>query len=119
MIKGKNIGAFHTRSTARSDTLAYAWRSQKRGKLQHPGRGPVESSDRREGGSADSSEAASHAGSVAAVSAGGKGGDGLYQVRTPHLCAGFVVEDGQVTLCAPILRRKLLWWRMRAIRIGD
>src|SRR5262245_63263801 len=75
MIKGKNIGAFHTRSTARSDTLAYAWRSQKRGKIHHPGRSPVESSDRREGGSADSSEAASHAGSVAAVSAGGKGGE--------------------------------------------
>ena len=33
--------------------------------------------------------------------------DGLYQVTTPFLCAGFVVEDGRVTECAPILRKRL------------
>jgi hypothetical protein len=37
-------------------------------------------------------------------------GSGLYRVVTPHLCAGFVVEDGRVTRCAPILRRKLAYW---------
>lgn len=36
--------------------------------------------------------------------------DGLYGVRTSYLCAGFVVEGGRVTLCAPILRRKLDYW---------
>lgn len=32
--------------------------------------------------------------------------DGLYQVTTSYLCAGFIVENGYVTLCAPILRKK-------------
>ena len=32
--------------------------------------------------------------------------DGLYHVLTPRLCAGFVVENGKVTRCAPILRGK-------------
>lgn len=36
--------------------------------------------------------------------------DGLYRVVTPYLCAGFVVEHGNVTRCAPILRRKLAYW---------
>ena len=36
--------------------------------------------------------------------------DGLYGVHTSYLTAGFVVENGQVTLCAPILRRKLAYW---------
>lgn len=36
--------------------------------------------------------------------------DGLYQVTTSYLCAGFVVENGYVTLCAPILREKLHYW---------
>lgn len=36
--------------------------------------------------------------------------DGLYQVVTPYLCAGFVVEDGKVRRCAPILRRRLRHW---------
>jgi len=33
--------------------------------------------------------------------------DGLYRVETKHLCAGFVVERGVVTHCAPILRKKI------------
>lgn len=45
--------------------------------------------------------------------------DGLYRVRTSYLCAGFVVEAGMVTYCAPILRRKLAYWKTIAVRIGD
>lgn len=37
--------------------------------------------------------------------------DGLYQVTTPYLCAGFVVIGGCVTCCAPILRRRLAYWK--------
>lgn len=44
--------------------------------------------------------------------------DGLYQVTTKYLCAGFVVEGGRVTVCAPILRRKLDYWMTVAVRIG-
>lgn len=36
--------------------------------------------------------------------------DGLYRVTTSYLCAGFVVEHGAVTLCAPILRKRLPYW---------
>lgn len=36
--------------------------------------------------------------------------DGLYQVTTSYLCAGFVVNGGKITRCAPILRRKLPYW---------
>ncbi len=45
--------------------------------------------------------------------------DGLYRVTTPHLCAGFVVENGRVSICAPILRKKLAYWMTVAERIGD
>lgn len=45
--------------------------------------------------------------------------DGLYQVTTSYLCAGFVVEHGSVTLCAPILRKKISYWMTIAKRIGD
>jgi hypothetical protein len=44
--------------------------------------------------------------------------DGLYQVTTPYLCAGFVVEGGVVVACAPILRRKLAYWTTVAERVG-
>ena len=44
--------------------------------------------------------------------------DGLYRVVTPYFCAGFVVEGGKVTRCAPILRRKLYYWKARAVWIG-
>ena len=43
--------------------------------------------------------------------------DGLYRVTTNYLCAGFVIEDGKVTRCAPILRRKLAYWMTVAERI--
>lgn len=44
--------------------------------------------------------------------------DGLYRVTTSYLCAGFVVEHGHVTHCAPILRRKLSYWMTVAERIA-
>ena len=37
--------------------------------------------------------------------------DGLYRVVTPHLCAGFAIEGGKVAACAPILRKRLAYWR--------
>ena len=40
--------------------------------------------------------------------------DGLYQVTTARLCAWFLVENGLVTMCAPILRKKLQYWMARA-----
>ena len=43
--------------------------------------------------------------------------DGLYRVTTAYLCAGFVVENGRVVACAPILRRKLSYWKTIAVRI--
>lgn len=44
--------------------------------------------------------------------------DGLYRVVTPYLCAGFVVEGGRVTRCAPILRKRLAYWTVQALLIG-
>jgi len=43
--------------------------------------------------------------------------DGLYRVTTSYLCAGFVIEDGRVTMCAPILRKKLDYWKKVAVRV--
>jgi len=43
--------------------------------------------------------------------------DGLYRVTTSYLCAGFVVEGGVVTQCAPILRPRLAYWVLLAKRI--
>ena len=40
--------------------------------------------------------------------------DGLYQATTPYLCAGFVIEDGRVAMCAPILRQRLSYWMKQA-----
>lgn len=45
--------------------------------------------------------------------------DGLYRVETPYLCAGFVVENGKVTRCAPILHSKFDYWLTIAIRISS
>lgn len=45
--------------------------------------------------------------------------DGLYRVTTDTLCAGFVVEDGLVTECAPILRKNLAYWTHRAEWVTD
>ena len=45
--------------------------------------------------------------------------DGLYRVTTKYLCAGFVIAGGAVTQCAPILRKKIGYWKTVAARIGD
>lgn len=37
--------------------------------------------------------------------------DGLYLVQTNIFCAGFLIERGKVTRCAPILLKKLDYWR--------
>jgi hypothetical protein len=44
--------------------------------------------------------------------------DGLYQVTTSYLCAGFSVKSGKVILCAPILRKRLAYWVTVAKRVG-
>lgn len=33
--------------------------------------------------------------------------DGLYRVVHGSICAGFVVRGGEITLCAPVLRKKI------------
>lgn len=45
--------------------------------------------------------------------------DGLYRVTTSYLCAGFIVQNNEVTKCAPILKRKLSYWKTIAIRIDN
>ncbi len=37
--------------------------------------------------------------------------DGLYRVSNSYLCAGFVIKNGVVCQCAPILRKRLGYWR--------
>lgn len=44
--------------------------------------------------------------------------DGLYRVSTSYLCAGFLVEQGRVSRCAPILRKRLDFWKRIAVWIG-
>lgn len=36
--------------------------------------------------------------------------DGLYQVKTRYLCAGFVVKDKVVVDAAPILWNRMGYW---------
>jgi hypothetical protein len=45
--------------------------------------------------------------------------DGLYRVTTAYLCAGFVIADGKVTQCAPILRKRFAYWRTIAVWIAS
>jgi len=44
--------------------------------------------------------------------------DGLHQVTTRYLCAGYVVENGKITMCAPILRKKLAYWTTIAVPVN-
>ena len=44
--------------------------------------------------------------------------DGLYQVTTKYLCAGFVIKNNKIIDCAPILRKKINYWRTIAKRIN-
>lgn len=43
--------------------------------------------------------------------------DGLYQVTTSYLCAGFVIKNGAVIALAPILKKKLNYWKTIAVFI--
>lgn len=45
--------------------------------------------------------------------------DGLYRVVTPYLCAGFVVTGGEVTVVAPILRKRFSYYKTIAVRVGQ
>lgn len=45
--------------------------------------------------------------------------DGVYRVETAFLCAGFVVKDNRVVECAPILRKRLDYWKAVARRGND
>lgn len=45
--------------------------------------------------------------------------DGLYQVTTKYLCAGFIIKDNKVIQCAPILRSKIAYWKTIAKRIAS
>jgi len=45
--------------------------------------------------------------------------NGLYRVTTPYLCAGFVIKDDVVVACAPILRKKIGYWKTVAKWICD
>jgi len=44
--------------------------------------------------------------------------DGLYQVTHRGICAAFVVRHGKVTECAPILRKRIEYWKIKARWIG-
>lgn len=45
--------------------------------------------------------------------------DGLYQVTTSYLCAGFVVKDNKVIHCAPSLRRNIEYFKTIAKYIKE
>jgi len=40
--------------------------------------------------------------------------NGLYRVVTDYFVAGFVVEDGKITRTAPILRKRIEYWKTKA-----
>ena len=43
--------------------------------------------------------------------------DGIYRVETAYLCAGFVIQNGRIVQCAPILRKRLSYWITQAYLI--
>lgn len=45
--------------------------------------------------------------------------DGLYQVKTKYLCAGFVIRRGKLAQYAPILRSNFYYWYMIAERVSS
>ena len=45
--------------------------------------------------------------------------DGLYQVTTNYFCAGFAIKDNKIIKCAPILRKRIKYWKYKAVKIGD
>jgi len=44
--------------------------------------------------------------------------DGLYRVVTKYLVAGFVLKDDKIIHCAPILNKKIKYWKTIAEWIG-
>jgi len=44
--------------------------------------------------------------------------DGLYQVTTSYLCAGFVIKDNKPVIIAPILIKKFSYWKTIAKKIN-
>ena len=40
--------------------------------------------------------------------------DGLYRINYKGICAGFVVKGGRVIQCAPILKKRINFWRTYA-----
>lgn len=44
--------------------------------------------------------------------------DGLYRVTHGTLCAGFVVQGGRVTRCAPILWKRIGYWVNKAEKVA-
>jgi hypothetical protein len=45
--------------------------------------------------------------------------NGLYRVKTSYLCAGFVVRDKKIIMCAPILRMHIRYWATLATWIAE
>lgn len=45
--------------------------------------------------------------------------DGLYQVTTSWMCAGFVVKEGRIVEAAPILRKKLKYWATQGVLVRE
>jgi hypothetical protein len=43
--------------------------------------------------------------------------DGLYQITTKYLCAGFVIENNEIVMCAPVLKRNIDYWKTIAVLI--
>lgn len=43
--------------------------------------------------------------------------DGTYQVTYKNICAGFVVKDGKIIKIAPILIKRINYWKTIAKRI--
>jgi len=45
--------------------------------------------------------------------------DGLYQVTTSYLCAGYILQGGVVTACAPVLKNKINYWKTIGVWVCD
>lgn len=45
--------------------------------------------------------------------------DGLYRVTRDGICAGFVLKDGVVVECAPVLRKNIKFWKTIAMWVGE
>lgn len=44
--------------------------------------------------------------------------DGVYQVVQPKFVAAFIVSNGRVVVCAPILRKRIEYWKTVALKIS-